>query len=187
MIKELSSKKSDLKNLTNTKQTRDRHEKLLKYFNKKLIGKILDLGERNPFTEMLEKKNNVKIDNTQGDLDFIVIPKEKKYDTILYLDVIEHQMNPLWTLHQICQVINPHGRIYISTPRRGKLLWAKGHFHEFDKYRFGLMMKHPKVSFESISEFKYKIVRNWWSYFWGIRPILRLFFEYGIVYEMKKK
>ncbi len=187
MLKELTSTKYELDKLVTTKQTRDRHEKLLKYFDQKLFGNILDVGERNPFTELLEKKFNVTIDNTKGDLDFIEIPYDKKYDTILYLDVIEHQMNPLWTLHQISRILKSDGKMYITTPRRGKLLWAKGHFHEFDKYRFELMMKHPKVNFEIVAEHKYKIVRNWWTYFLGFRPLLRLFFEYGLIYVVRKK
>ncbi len=184
MLNELAKNTHDF---TRIKQFKSHLNKTLSYFAGKLNNKqnILDIGERNPLTNLLEKSYNVLIDNTNGDLDLDFQIPDKQYDVVIYSHTIEHQFNPLYTLFRIREVLKPDGLLYILLPERGKLLWCKGHFHEIDEYRMQLLLK--RAGFRVVSKIKQKIWRNWWEYIKGFRPILRLFFEYHAVYCARKE
>jgi len=158
----------------------------LKYF-RNLISpdqKILDVGGRNRLTEALEKEHQVKIDNTVGDLDLQFEAPGSDYDLIIYSHTIEHQFNPLFTVLELKKLLSDNGVLYILMPERGKLLWTKGHYHEIDDYRFGLLMKQADMKI--ISKRKEKAWRHWTEYFRGVRPFYRLFREFDVIYAVKK-
>jgi len=164
-------------------QSRSRRKRLIKHFAFKLMGNILDIGCDNPLRHELCDKYNLSIDGTGNtDLDTENL-KVKFYSTVLCLDVIEHLFNPLHCLIEIKRVMYNNTKLYVGLPSRGKLLWAKGHFHEIDSYRFNLLCK--KAGFKIVHKMKYKVWRHPLSYFTGIRMFLRLFFEYGIIYELE--
>lgn len=73
-----------------------RYEATMNFIGNREFGKILDIGERNPFTLRLEEKHAISVENTQGDLDTIEL--KGSYNTVLCLEVIEHLMNPLQLL-----------------------------------------------------------------------------------------
>ena len=158
----------------------------LSYFKDKLNSKqnILDLGDRSPLTDELERLYNVIIDSTSGDLDVDYQIPDKKYDVVVYSHTIEHQFNPLYTLLKIRDALKIDGRLYILLPERGKLLWTKGHYHEIDEYRMRILLRRSGL--EVVSKTRQKIWRSWKSYLTGFRPLLRLFLEYHVVYCVKK-
>ena len=173
-----------------TKQTKNHIKNSLKYLEGKVkpTDKILDIGQRSPLTDAISFKFGVEIDNTQGDLDTsFLIPNNEfgliRYDIIIYSHTIEHQFNPLGTLLKLSEVLVPGGCLYIFTVDRGKLLWCKGHYHEIDSYRMELLLR--RAGFKIISKYKYKIWRYWLKYLRGLRPILRLFLEYNVIYKIK--
>lgn len=143
---------------------------------------VLDIGSRNPLTELIERRLSVNIHNTIGDLDDDFAIPGYFFDKVIYSHTIEHQFNPLHTLLKIKPYLNPKAKIYILLPDRGKLLWCKGHFHEIDEYRMGLLAK--RSGFSILSKTKQKVWREWWFYLTGIRPLMRLLFEYHAVYEL---
>ena len=142
--------------------------------------KMLDVAERNPLTVLMEKKFNIKIDSTTGDLDESFDMPEHDYDLILASHVIEHIFNPLHMLLVLKKALAPDGRMIIILPQRMKFLWTKHHFHEIDDYRMKILFKRAGLKVEKAV--KRKVKRGWGTYFRGIRAFLRLFFEYSTTY-----
>ena len=110
--------------------------------NLPLYGNILDIGDRNPLTERLEKEFNVNIDSTSGDLDELLVCKAKQYDIVICSQVIEHVFNPLFLLLNIKSVMKDRAALILATPM--KPYWitqSTRHFHEMDKYRLYKLIK----------------------------------------------
>lgn len=171
-------------------QTTHQHDYHLSDVIKYLKGRIdsgfsmLDIGAKSPLTVKIAGTfPDLTIENTDGDLDTILIKERKTYGYILYSHTIEHQFNPLHTLLQLRNVMDPDTKMFIILPRRGKLLWDKGHYHEIDHYRMKLLLQ--RAGYDIISFELHKGWRHWWFYLTGIRPLLRLFFEYNAYYEVK--
>lgn len=143
-------------------------------FVKELRGEVLDCGERNPINDLIEKKFQVNITNTIGDLD--VLPIEGKYDFVTAFEILEHLMNPLWFLLQVRNALKPNGVLYLSTPiNKPKFLWRHDHFHEFDEYRLRTLVE--RAGFE--------IVRSERKRFYslsGIRPLIRWALKTGTMF-----
>lgn len=145
---------------------------------------ILDIGQRSPLTDSIEKALNIKLDNTEGDLDFAFTAPKNKYDVIIYSHTIEHQFNPLLTLVEIHKILKDEGTLFIMLPERGKLLWDKGHYHEIDAYRFKELVE--RAGFKIIKKENHRPWRNPLFYLTGFRPFLRLFLEHNANYILKK-
>lgn len=148
---------------------------------------ILDIGQRSPLTDALsETFKNAEIYNTEGDLDenTFYIP-DHDYDYILYSDTIEHQFNPLITLLKLHNFMNDNTLLFIVLPSRGKLLWEKGRYHEIDYYRMQLLIQRACLKITDYQRMKAR--RIWYAYLLGIRPILRLFFEFSAYFVVKKE
>lgn len=128
---------------TNPKAIRNRME-TMKLIDKHggLSGNVLDIGERNLFTEILESRYNIPIYNTYGDLDTGMRVRDEAYGTRLYdwvhyNNVIEHQFSPLFTLLKIKYRMNPWGKLILGCPIKPTwITFSRCHFHEFDQYRF---------------------------------------------------
>lgn len=146
---------------------------------------MLDMGEESPLTERIRSEfPGIAVSNTFGDLDVLHFVTPRAYKYVLYSHTIEHQFNPLYTLMEIRKVMTERSVMFIILPRRGKLLWDKGHFHEIDHYRMKLLLE--RAGYEIISYELHKAWRPWWFYLTGIRPLMRLFFEFNAYYEVKK-
>ena len=184
MIPEMSHSAYEFENTT---QYKSHLKKTMRYLKKKIHSHhvVLDLGGCNPLTDAIRNRLSYNIHNTAGDLDTLFVMPKCIYDVIIYSHTIEHQFNPLHTLERLKPVMDLNTRLYILLPERGKLLWCKGHFHEIDEYRMRLLIE--RAGMQIISKTKQKIWRDWWFYFTGIKPIMRLFFEYHVIYEVKLK
>ena len=145
---------------------------------------MLDVGEESPLTERIRQEfHGIAVSNTSGDLDTIRYVSPRVYKYVLYSHTIEHQFNPLHTLLEIRKVMTSDSVMFIILPRRGKLLWDRGHYHEIDHYRMGLLLR--RAGYSIISYQKIKAWRPWRFYLTGIRPLMRLLFEYNAYYEVK--
>ena len=159
---------------------RYRDEKNISFLSEiDMNGSILDIGERNRFTERMEEAFDIKIDSTAGDLDEILICDicDKYYDVVIFSHVIEHLFNPLLCLESIKQVMKIDATLIICTPIKHHIVpWGKGHFHEFDDYRFKKLMQRAGlkiVRWEKFSNYRW----NTWRSYRGIRPFIRMFFK----------
>jgi len=142
---------------------------------------VVDIGQRSPLTDKIEERFGVKVINTVGDLDVdFKINYAVLADVVIYSHTIEHQFNPLYTLLKIKEFLRPLGKLYIMLPSRGKLLWDKGHYHEIDRYRMGLLLERAGYNITQVRRKKHW--RHMLSYFTGIRMMLRMIFEYSICY-----
>ena len=186
IVKEFSASSDYLENTKTRRQTKAKHEDMLRllynYLNSE--SKVLDTGERNPFTTIIENAFKIEVDNTDGDLDVDFSIPQNNYNVIICSHVIEHIFNPLHMLLKLKEVLTDDGIIILALPQRTKLLWTKVHFHEIDDYRIRVLFK--RAGFEVAEKIKQKVKREWWSYFTGFRPILRFFLEYNAVYIIKK-
>ncbi len=157
---------------TNPKAIRNREEtvNLLIKHSIYLHGKVLDIGERNYFTEQLESFYGIKIFNTWGDLDKSLNCPAFTFDFVHYNNVIEHQFNPLFTLLEIKKVLKPDGILILGCPIKPNwITFSKCHFHEFDQYRFDKLI--TRAGFKVIDYVKF-----WHEIrFLGIRPFLDRF------------
>lgn len=168
--------------INNPKAIRNREEtvSLLIRNNISLRGKVLDIGERNLFTEQLESLYSIRIYNTHGDLDVEFNCPYFKYDFVHYNNVIEHQFNPLFTLLEIKKALKPEGILILGTPIKPEWITsAKCHFHEFDEYRFNKLIERSG----------FKVIDK--VHFWqdislkGIRAIAGSFYTKQAVYLLK--
>ncbi len=153
-------------------------------FHRMNNSKILDVGQKSPLTEAMQKAFSFSIiDNTSGDLDYGFEIPNVNYDVVVFCHTLEHIFNPLYCLMRLKKVMKLDASMFIMLPRRGKLLWYKRHFHEIDHYRFGLLMK--RAGFKIVSWEHCKPWRSWYQYCTGLRPLYRLFREFHVTYHVK--
>ncbi|MDZ7343397.1 MAG: methyltransferase domain-containing protein [candidate division KSB1 bacterium] len=170
----------------------DRYLITLKKLPAKLTGEALDLGVVNPFTPILQEKYpDLKIINTAAELDFDshALPyPDRSFDAIFSFEVLEHLMNPLWSLRECRRVLRDSGTIYVTTPKGGfpsTLMWPDTHFHEIDHKRLQVLAKSAGLRIDRIERFN-KGPWYWWKM--GIfRPTVRVFFGGWFYIEMKKE
>jgi SAM-dependent methyltransferase len=168
---------------TNKKAIRNRIEtmKLIDKYGG-LFGHVLDIGERNLFTEELERRYNISIGSTFGDLDESLNTENwGSYDFIHYNNVIEHQFNPLFTLQEIHYRLKETGILILATPI--KPYWitpARCHFHEMDQYRFDKLIARAGFTVLDSVHYWHDISLN------GIRGIAGSFFTKQAVYLLNK-
>lgn len=168
--------------LPETMSTRRSARFIINFIGKRELGKTLDIGCPNPLGSLLEKHYNIKLDNTDIDLDIGELIGE--YDTIFCFEVVEHLFNPLNLLFQIKKVLKYEGRVYITTPKcKPYFLWSKVHFHEFHKRELIDLIERTKLK---IVRFECRKVRPLWWYYTGLRPFLRLIFERRYFIELEK-
>ena len=147
----------------------------------------LDVGPRSPLTNAIERAMWWDVTNTVGDLDEDFVPENyspPNYNVITYSHTIEHQFNPLFTLLELKKYLAPGGRIYVSLPQRGKLLWVDHHFHEIDDTRIRLLFERAGLR---VLDRNATILgpRPWHHYIRGFRAMARLFFEKNAIYKLE--
>ncbi len=147
--------------------------------------KILDLGVRNPFCELLEK-NNYKVFNTKGedlDIDFSSVQNSDAEITSAF-EIFEHLLAPFNVLREIeteYLFASIPLKLWFSSAYRSKTDPWDRHYHEFEDWQFDWLLE--KSGWEIIDSVKFtnpvkKI---------GFRPILRSFTpRYYLVYCKRK-
>ena len=141
----------------------------------------LDVGEPNFIGKYLGVEDNTK----ECDFNVWLEAHDKKYKTIVCLEVLEHVMNPLMFLYDLKWYLTEDGKLYISTPLIPFISWYQWneHFTEYKEANLDILFKYAG----------FKIVRKrifrpfkWWFYFTGIRPFARLMMR-NIIYELVKE
>ncbi|GGE91207.1 hypothetical protein SAMN05443634_109147 [Chishuiella changwenlii] len=158
---------------------------LLKKFAKP-TDKLLDLGIKNPFTEVMIE-NGFDVKNTNGDdLDYHYKDLQN-YDAnfVTALEILEHLVNPMEVLRNL-----PGDKLLATIPMR---LWFSPayrnqndprdvHYHEFEDWQFDMLME--KAGWKVIHRHKWTHPSNKI----GIRPLLRKFTpRYYAIYAERKE
>ena len=151
-----------------------------------LRGKTGDVGGKNLKSQLIADITGKEIEQIESDdFNFHVPFAYRPFDTILCLEVLEHLQNPLFFLKELAESLAPEGTIYLSTPHRPRILWTTHHFFEFGPEHLTKWIFTPA----GLKVGRHKYLRsNHPTYFYvtGIRPFLRLFFNYTVIYELKK-
>jgi len=148
-------------------------------------GTILDLGIRNPFSEIMEEHGYTVI-NTQGeDLDLLPeIVKEHQVDAVTAFEIFEHLIAPFNVLRAIeapkLIATVPLNLWFASAYRSKTDLWDR-HYHEFEDWQFDWLLEKSGWEIKSNEKWTSPINKL------GFRPILRKYTpRYYAVYAEKK-
>lgn len=169
------------------KLPKKRYDNTLKFLQKHIPAPaiILDLGVRNPFSEIMEK-NGYTVYNTNGE-DLDVLPQlVKKYevDVVTAFEIFEHLVAPFNVLREIetTKIITTIPlKLWFANAYRSKSdMWDR-HYHEFEDWQYDWLLE--KSGWSTIDSEKWTSPVNKI----GIRPLLRKFTpRYYAVYAEKK-
>ncbi len=157
-------------------------------FLKKHISKdqrILDLGVKNPFSQMM-KTEGYHVENTKGeDLDQELSGvSSAKVEVVTALEILEHLVAPFNVLRAIRAdylIASIPLRLWFSKAYKSKTDPWDRHFHEFEDWQFDWLLE--KSGWEIIDRAKWTNPVNKI----GFRPLLRRFTpRYYIVYAKRK-
>lgn len=134
---------------------------------------ILDLGVRNPFSELMEK-NGYQVTNTSGeDLDLHTEKvKNSTAEIVTAFEIFEHLISPFNVLSDIKAdklVASVPLRLWFSPAYRSKTDSWDRHYHEFEDWQFDWLLE--KSGWEIKERHKWTNPVNKI----GIRPLLRYF------------
>ncbi len=152
-----------------------RYELTLNFFKKNLPAPatILDLGIRNPFTEIMEQ-NGYTVFNTSGeDLDILPeIVKEYNVDAVTAFEIFEHLIAPFNVLREIKTtklVASIPLSLWFAKAYRSKTdMWDR-HYHEFEDWQFDWLLEKSGWTIKESEKWTSPIKKI------GFRPILRKF------------
>lgn len=146
---------------------------------------ILDLGVRNPFSEIMETKG-YRVINTHGedlDLDTTAV-KTTSAEVVTAFEIFEHLLAPFNVLRDIKAgklVASVPLKLWFSPAYRSKTDQWDRHFHEFEDWQFDWLLE--KAGWEIKGRHKWTNPVNKI----GLRPLLRKFTpRYYAVYAERK-
>ncbi|MDT0554312.1 methyltransferase [Urechidicola vernalis] len=146
---------------------------------------ILDLGVRNPFSEIMESYGYTVI-NTEGeDLDLLPeIVRKHKVDAVTAFEIFEHLIAPFNVLREIEStkiVASIPLNLWFAKAYRSKTDKWDRHYHEFEDWQFDWLLEKSGWEIKKTLKWTSPINKI------GIRPILRKFTpRYYAVYAEKK-
>tara|TARA_B110001452_G_scaffold132966_1_gene110544 strand:+ start:1307 stop:1858 length:552 start_codon:yes stop_codon:yes gene_type:complete len=151
-----------------------RFQNTLKFMNDLDIksSKILNLGPRNPLSDIL-KKNDYDIIDTgvNQDLDFdYEIVKDKQFDVVIGFEILEHMVSPFPLLTSISA-----NKLVLSVPLSlwfASAYWNENdpfdrHYHEFEPKQLKMLLN--KANWKIVKEEKHVSAQ----FKIGVRPLLR--------------
>lgn len=170
------------------KLPKKRYEHTLAFLQKHIPSPavILDLGVRNPFTEIMEQEG-YSVYNTNGeDLDLLPeIVKKHKVDVVTAFEIFEHLLAPFNVLREIeaLKIVSTVPlKLWFKNAYRSKTdMWDR-HYHEFEDWQYDWLFEK--------SGWEIKDTEKWTSPInqIGFRPILRKYTpRYYAVYAEKKE
>lgn len=165
-----------------------RYENTLAFLQKHIPAPavILDLGVRNPFSEIMEA-NGYTVYNTKGeDLDLLPqVVKEHKVDVVTAFEIFEHLLAPFNVLREIealKTVTTVPLKLWFKDAYRSKTdMWDR-HYHEFEDWQYDWLLEKSGWIIKDTEKWTSPINQI------GFRPILRKYTpRYYAVYAEKKQ
>ncbi len=146
---------------------------------------ILDLGVKNPFSEIMMKAGYL-VENTAGedlDLDFSLV-KHSDAEVVTAFEIFEHLLAPFNVLRAIKAnklVASVPLRLWFASAYRNQQDPWDRHYHEFEAWQFNWLLDKAGWEIKDSSKWT-NPVRSF-----GFRPLLRRFTpRYYIVYAERK-
>ncbi|RKF03197.1 hypothetical protein C8N26_2187 [Tenacibaculum lutimaris] len=170
-----------------SKLPKKRYDHTLEFLQKHLPAPatILDLGVRNPFSEIMEE-NGYTVYNTNGeDLDVLPhIVKEHKVDAVTAFEIFEHLLAPFNVLREIeaTKIITTVPlKLWFTSAYRSKTdMWDR-HYHEFEDWQYDWLLEKSGWNIVDTQKWTSPINKL------GVRPILRKYTpRYYAVFAEKK-
>lgn len=165
-------------------------DEYIDFFFNRINEPAFDIGETNPKIEHVRMETGANIESLNGNgrdfnRDEFFVPRRAK--TIFCFSILEHLTNPQFFLEQITKNMQPETILYLSTPGRWGMLQNKDcHFHEIKPAKIKRWIFEP-LGLDVLRMARIKVHHPWYFYFLGVRPILRLFFDFTNIYELIKK
>ncbi|OIQ38945.1 MAG: methyltransferase [Bacteroidetes bacterium MedPE-SWsnd-G1] len=146
---------------------------------------ILDLGVRNPFSEIMESYGYTVINTKGEDLDLLPeIVRKHKVDAVTAFEIFEHLIAPFNVLREIEStkiVASIPLKLWFAKAYRSKTDKWDRHYHEFEDWQFDWLLEKSGWEIKKTLKWTSPINKI------GIRPILRKFTpRYYAVYAEKK-
>ena len=148
--------------------------------------KILDLGVRNPFSELLLKEG-YDVTNTKGedlDIDTSAV-KTDTFDVVTAFEIFEHMVSPFNVLQDIQSttlIASVPLKLWVASSYRSKTDDWDRHYHEFEDWQFDWLLEKAGWRIKKREKFTNPVKKV------GIRPILRRFTpRYYLVYAERSK
>lgn len=136
-------------------------------------AKVLDLGVKNPFSEIMED-HGYQVKNTKGedlDEDFSAL-REEDYDIVTAFEIFEHLLAPYNVLKEITAnklVASVPLNLWFSPAYRSKTDKWDRHYHEFEDWQFDWLLEKTGWNIKKTLKWTNPVNKI------GIRPILRSF------------
>ena len=166
----------------------ERYKKTIQFIKKQNLTpnlNLLDLGEINPFTQILQDQGFTVFNTGKTDLDTDpLVVKKFDVEIVTAFEILEHLVSPFPLLKNL-----PGNKLIATVPLR---LWFKSayknpanpwdcHYHEFEDWQFDWLLE--KSGWVIINKEKWKSPTTKI----GIRPLLRKFTpRYYAVYAQRK-
>lgn len=145
---------------------------------------VLDLGVRNPFSEVMEE-HGYTVSNTEGeDLDLKTgAVKTTSAEIVTAFEIFEHLVSPFNILNDIQAtrlVATVPLRLWFSSAYRSKSDKWDRHFHEFEDWQFDWLLEKAGWQIKERHKWTNPVKKM------GVRPLLRQFTpRYYAVYAEK--
>ncbi|NNF20278.1 MAG: methyltransferase [Flavobacteriaceae bacterium] len=147
---------------------------------------ILDLGVKNPLSEIL-KDRGYRVDNTSGedlDIDFSAVSNTNA-DVVTAFEIFEHLLAPFNVLRHIKSdklVASVPLRLWFAPAYKSETDSWDRHYHEFEDWQFDWLLEKSGWKIEARTKWCHPVKR------FGIRPLLRLFTpRYYMVYATRQE
>lgn len=136
-------------------------------------AKVLDLGVKNPFSEIMERYD-YDVTNTSGeDLDENTdAVKTDTYDLVTAFEIFEHLIAPYNILKDIQAtklVATIPLRLWFSSAYKSQIDMRDRHYHEFEDWQFDWLLEKSGWKIKNRAKWTNPVQKI------GIRPLLRKF------------
>ncbi|QED38830.1 class I SAM-dependent methyltransferase [Antarcticibacterium arcticum] len=146
---------------------------------------VLDLGIRNPFSEIMED-HRYKVTNTLGedlDIDFRAV-QSSDYELVTAFEIFEHLVAPYNILKEIQAkklVATVPLKLWFSNAYKSATDPRDRHYHEFEDWQFDWLLEKAGWTIKAREKWTNPVNKI------GVRPILRRFTpRYYAVYAERK-